>query len=417
MVRGESMDDRIPRRKVDNREKVHLRKMVRSLVTSLESFQDEVLVVLDDMKDLVGQINDVSDKLDKTLGGRLCEDHHAFPTSRSLTKNNNNETHHYVNVDLIPKIKHIEEKINSKMCSKQLNYEDQCINHNGFTKSAKKEANTKPNRPNSFINDIPVENQMKLEDNALIGIKQDHVLDSIESPMLDFSYLGMNQTDNRPKWGRSISLPVNVKSRSVSPLRFPSNNDSNKIDRIHSDILTPTAVCYAELKKPNVITRSMSSSISEDVFHDLNTSTLDTGTTVKSNNSSSIISSNISIDGDLYERRLDDELENILEASDDSLMIESSDVSMETSSNSHTDTYSDNGMYEMNTWTSFTLSHLTESTRSSESFVSDTPSDIINDNVWPPNVGNIFSNSMLVRKLSKHLDNDEIHSLNLDMKK
>lgn len=417
MVRGESMDDLIPRRKVDNREKVHLRKMVRSLVTSLESFQDEVLVVLDDMKDLVGQINDVSDKLDKTLGERLCEDHHAFPKSRSLTKNNNNETHHYVNVDLIPKIKHIEEKINSKMCSKQLNYEDQCINHNEFTKSAEKEANTKPNRPNSFINDIPVENQMKLEDNALIGIKQDHVLDSIESPMLDFSYLGMNQTDNRPKWGRSISLPVNVKSRSVSPLRLPSNNDSNKSDRIHSDILTPTAVCYAELKKPNVITRSMSSSISEDVFHDLNTSTLDTGTTVKSNNSSSMISSNISIDGDLYERRLDDELENILEASDDSLMIESSDVSMETSSNSHTDTYSDNGMYEMNTWTSFTLSHLTESTRSSESFVSDTPSDIINDNVWPPNVGNIFSNSMLVRKLSKHLDNDEIHSLNLDMKK
>lgn len=413
------MDDLIPRRKVDNREKVHLRKMVRSLVTNLESFQEEVLVVLNDMKDLVGQIDNVSTKLDKTFGERLWKDQNAIQKSRSLTKINHDETHHYVNVDLIPKIKHIEEKINSKMCSKQMSCADQCIKLNGITISAEKETNMKPNRPKSFIKDLPAMNQVKLEDNALHGMKQDQVLDSLESPMLDLSNLDMNQTDNRPKWGRSISLPINVKSRSVSPLRFPdiSVNDSYIKDRIHSDILTPTAVCYAELKKPNVTTRSISSSISEDVFHDLNTSTLNTGTTVKSNNSSSIISSNISIDGDLYERRLDDELENILEASDDSLMIESSDVSMETTSNSHTDTYSDNGLYDMNTWTSFTLSHLTESTRSSESFVSDTPSDIMNDNVWPPNVGNIFSNSMLVRKLSKHLDNDEIYSLNQDTKK
>ena len=42
--------------------------MVRSLVTNLENFQDELLVVLDDMKDLVGQIDDVSNKLDKQFG-------------------------------------------------------------------------------------------------------------------------------------------------------------------------------------------------------------------------------------------------------------------------------------------------------------------------------------------------------------
>jgi hypothetical protein len=45
--------------------------------------------------------------------------------------------------------------------------------------------------------------------------------------------------------------------------------------------------------------------------------------------------SNVSVDGDLYERKLDNELENMFETSDDSLMIESSDDSMETGSNAN----------------------------------------------------------------------------------
>lgn len=124
---------------------------------------------------------------------------------------------------------------------------------------------------------------------------------------------------------------------------------------------------------------------------------------MKTLTSSSMIS-NVSVDGDLYERKLDNELENMFETSDDSLMIESSEDSMETGSNVHTETYSDNveGRYDINTWTLFILNHMTDSTKSSESFVSDTPSDIMNDNIWPPsNVGDIFSNSMLARKLDK----------------
>ena len=57
-----------PRRKSQNKDKYQLRKMVRSLVTNLDNFQDELLVVLDDMKDLVGQIDDVSNTLDKKFG-------------------------------------------------------------------------------------------------------------------------------------------------------------------------------------------------------------------------------------------------------------------------------------------------------------------------------------------------------------
>jgi hypothetical protein len=58
--------------------------MVRSLVTNLENFQDELLVVLDDMKDLVGQIDDVSNKLDKQFGKKWRSE--DILRSHSLTK-------------------------------------------------------------------------------------------------------------------------------------------------------------------------------------------------------------------------------------------------------------------------------------------------------------------------------------------
>jgi hypothetical protein len=413
-----------PRRKSQNKDKYQLRKMVRSLVTNLENFQDELLVVLDDMKDLVGQIDDVSNKLDKQFGKKWRSE--DILRSHSLTKVDILPTeHHYVNIDLRPTIQNIEKKINLKLCSKERNSDDKqfqkCDNNECFRLQ---ETQYKANRPNSFDKDLDGPKQ-EAKINIIDNHKLDHVLDSLESPMLDLSYLGINQTDNSPpRWGRSISLPIGVKSQVISQEKSPILGNElivkkNTSQEIPERVRTPSAICFAELKRHHVPKRIMCSSISDEVFDDteIKTSTPTTGTTVKSLTSSSMIS-NVSVDGDLYERKLDNELENMFETSDDSLMIESSDDSMETGSNAHTETYSDNveGRYDINTWTLFTLNHMTDSTKSSESFVSDTPSDIMNDNIWPPsNVGDIFSNSMLARTLDRHLDND-FCSLHADAK-
>lgn len=414
-----------PRRKSPNNDKYQLRKMVKSLVTNLETFQDELLVVLDDMKDLVGQIDDVSNKLDKKFGKKWRSE--DILRSNSLTKVDIFPTeHHYVNVDLRPTIQNIENKINLKLCSKERNSEDKpfqkCDNNECLRMQ---EIKYKAIRPNSFDKDLD-EPKQEAKINTMDNYhKPDQLLDSLESPMLDLSYLGINQTDNRPpKWGRSISLPIGVKSQVISQENSPISGNkvimkNNTSQEVLEKVRTPTAICFAELKRHYVPNRSMCSSISDEVFNEteIKTSTPTTGTTVKSLTFSSMIS-NVSVDGDLYERKLDNELENMFETSDDSLMIESSDDSMETGSNAHTETYSDNaeGRYDINTWTLFTLNHMTESTKSSESFVSDTPSDIMNDNIWPPsNVGDIFSNSMLARNLDKHLDND-FCSLHTDVK-
>lgn len=413
-----------PRRKSQNKDKYQLRKMVRSFVTNLDNFQDELLVVLDDMKDLVGQIDDVSNKLDKQFGNKSRSE--DILRSHSFTDVDIFPTeHHYVNIDLRPTIQNIEEKINLKLCSKERNSDDnqfQKCNNECFRVQ---EIKYKAIRPNSFDKDLDRPKQEDKINTIDNHHKPDHLLDSLESPMLDLSYLGINQTDNRPpRWGRSISLPIGVKSQVISQQNSPILRNEvimkkNTSQEIAEKVRTPTAICFAELKRHYVPKRNMCSSISDEVFNDtaIKTSTPTTGTTVKTLTSSSMIS-NVSVDGDLYERKLDNELENMFETSDDSLMIESSDDSMETGSNAHTETFSDNieGRYDINTWTLFTLNHMTDSTKSSESFVSDTPSDIMNDNIWPPsNVGDIFSNSMLARKLDKHLDND-FCSLHADVK-
>lgn len=381
--------------------KRHLRKMVRSLVSNLERFQDELLTVLDDMKSLVGQIDIVSSKLDNTFGNKWEETIEDIPRSNSSVKVCDSHPEHlYVNIDLRPKIQQIEEKINFKLCSKVENNNNETVSQHICPKV---------NRPNSFEKGLEKTNSAnKFKDSN--DEKTEQHLESVESPMLDLSYLGINQADNMPRWGRSISLPTGVRSCKGPPSRSPEIQATNDSQQIFERLCTPTARCFAELKRHYVTKNSSNSCTSDDVFNnkDIKTSSLATGTTVKSITSSSMIS-NVSVDGDMYERKLEDELEHTLDSSDASITTEYSDDNMETGSNSRTASYSDNveGRYDVNLWTPLTLNYMSGSSRSSDSFVSDTPSDIINDNIWPPsNVGNIFSNSMLARKLSKHLDND-----------
>ena len=60
MVRLKSMDDifnhKVKHRRGSNK---HLRTMVSSLVTNLEHFQQELVVVVNDIKDLMSQIDDI----------------------------------------------------------------------------------------------------------------------------------------------------------------------------------------------------------------------------------------------------------------------------------------------------------------------------------------------------------------------
>lgn len=75
------------------------------------------------MKDLVGQIDDVSNTLDKKFGKKQRSEDTL--RSHSLTDVDIFPTeHHYVNIDLKPTIQNIEEKINLKLCSKERNSDD-----------------------------------------------------------------------------------------------------------------------------------------------------------------------------------------------------------------------------------------------------------------------------------------------------
>lgn len=118
-------------------------------------------------------------------------------------------------------------------------------------------------RPNSFDKDLDgskQETKMNAIDNHH---KPDQLLDSLESPMLDLSYLGINQTDNRPpRWGRSISLPIGVKSQVMSQQNSPILRNEvimkkNTSQEIAEKVRTPTPICFAELKRHYVPKRSI----------------------------------------------------------------------------------------------------------------------------------------------------------------
>ena len=141
------------------------------------------------------------------------------------------------------------------------------------------------NRPKS-LTDEPI-NKLDVETTCCISKKEklDKVLDSLESPMLDLSYIGMAPPNNRPCWGRSISLPLTdgiCNTSSLNPKEFHTIMFKPEHEK---SIISPTAVCYAELKHHYVMLNSSNSS-PDDVFYDIKTST---PTTIKSPDTSSLI--------------------------------------------------------------------------------------------------------------------------------
>ncbi|KAK3089185.1 hypothetical protein FSP39_001569 [Pinctada imbricata] len=110
-----------------------------------------------------------------------------------------------------------------------------------------------------------------------------------------------------------------------------------------------------------------------------------------------------------YENDMENLLENLVEISSQSGL---SDCDMDNDSpdNTHS-SLSDWNIHndaDVSTWKSYALTHMSDSTKSSDSFVSDTPSDILNDNTKATALyGNmIFSDNLVIlsskRQKNKH---------------
>ncbi|OWF47928.1 uncharacterized protein LOC110453751 [Mizuhopecten yessoensis] len=112
----------------------------------------------------------------------------------------------------------------------------------------------------------------------------------------------------------------------------------------------------------------------------------------------------------MYERLMENQLENMSASSDCTDLTESSEYNMDLGSLDKSDTTSFSDDIEVrydrdiNTWTSYTLAHMNSSARSSDSCLSETPSDILNDNTQATVMyGNmIFSDQLVVLNSRKH---------------
>lgn len=288
------------------------------------------------------------------------------------------------------------------------------------------------------------------------------------SPDLDLSYLTITPGNHMTKWGNSLLESPKFcarenRSTSISPLALTRNehcaefkvvrNDrvkvkvnpvKNQTDNVNpdghrmfrrlSDAITEIeekspkhsvqnntkTTCYAQFKTakttniepllpqlPEPVERSnhvtdVASSSDGSVFRD------DTENT----QSDPSLSETLNIkDEDVYEKLMESQLEKMSANSDLSGCSEWSDNYMDfgtfsTSDISFTDETSVHYDKEVNPWTSYTLNHTTGSTRSSESFVSDTPSDILNDNTKSTStLANMIFSDQLVRASNKQAFN------------
>jgi len=111
----------------------------------------------------------------------------------------------------------------------------------------------------------------------------------------------------------------------------------------------------------------------------------------------------------MYERLMERQLENLSASSECSGCSESSEYNMELGSLEKSDCTSFSDDIEVrydrdiNTWTSYTLAHMNSSARSSDSFLSETTSDILNDNTQATiTYGNmIFSDKLVLLNAPK----------------
>lgn len=336
-------------------------KVIKGLVGTIENLQEDLHGVLDDIKILLRQIDSVTEKIEEDFTGK-----------------------EYKKSDLTDK----ERVLKPKYRLDDVRLED-----------------VSPDLDLSYLSITPGSHMTKWGHSLLESPK----FCSRENRSTSISPLALNRNENCTEFKVVRSDRVKVKVNSINNQTDNVNPEGHRMFRRLSDAITEIeekspkhsvqnstkTTCYAQFKTAILSTKKEPSlpqtpkclehfnnvtdgaqSPDSSVFHDDN----ENGQSDQS--LSETLNNN---DEDVYEKLMESQLEKMSANSDLSGCSEWSDNYMDFGTFSASDiSYSDGTSVhydkEVNPWTSYTLNHTTGSTRSSESFVSDTPSDILNDN-------------------------------------
>ncbi|XP_060062757.1 uncharacterized protein LOC132543290 [Ylistrum balloti] len=412
---------------VQSRDK-QVKDMVKKMVLNLENLQGNLQQVVSDLKTLVEQIDSVTAKIDKTYGTKWRREEKSLSTKTARSPCN------------IPKKTSV---IGDDVKRDLLRVEDT------------RACDASPDLDLSYLQISPGEHRSRWGRSLVFSDPLNISSNAERTPKRSFS-LGTDMGDYAGAPLQDLlqhdpicSVPHQAPKRSLSVNTDMTDNSGISVQTC---IPVPVAKCFAQIKhdvveeetthhKPEIdITPDSKSSgedalckpeISVDSTPDNGIATLlDFGAAASSSgaigggipydllnskivnvDSSSEHGSYSTEDYDgMYERLMENELENMSASSDCTDLTESSEYNMDLGSLDKSDTTSFSDDIEVrydrdiNTWTSYTLAHMNSSARSSDSCLSETPSDILNDNTQATVMyGNmIFSDQLVVLNSRKH---------------
>ena len=390
--------------------KDQVKTMVKGVVQHLENLHDDLDEVIGDIKDLVADIENVTDKVERHFAGKSIDDNEL-----------NTRTP-------LPSISEIDEKENVftdfKVVDESPDLDLSYLQINPGLQRPKWGRSL--SQPVSRTPAVTPQPEVRCSWNATSIIKD---IDSIDGENLDQRPVARCFAQYKRKSDSDFNYRIRERIYSLPSTISVASDDSEAtykeiVPRTNADVTEKQDVIYKSICQPSTSTlnrfskeNDLSSTLVSDVFQS-DTQTVETLCTCR--NIKEIIpsvSSSPSVENagsDVsYERDMEHLLENLVEVSSQSGL---SDCDMENESFGKTHSLLSDAIEvpfddDVNTWKSYALTHVSTSTKSSDSFLSDTPSDILNDNTRATSVyGNMIFSDNLVVLPSKHRKCKEVSS-------
>ncbi|XP_069137493.1 uncharacterized protein [Argopecten irradians] len=408
---------------VQSRDK-QVKDMVKKMVLNLEHLQGNLQQVVTDLKTLVEQIDSVTAKIDKTYGTKWRREGKSPVSKTARSPSNILKRTDEVKRDLLRV-----EETRAYDASPDLDL--------SYLQITPGEHRSRWGRSLVFSDPLNISSNAERTPKRSLSLGTD-MGDYAGAPLLDLLHHEASCSTSHPAPKRSISVNTDM-------------TDNSGVS-VQTCIPVPVAKCFAQIKhdvveeetiqhKPEIDISPDSKSSGEsveclskipvDITPDVgDTGFLGFGAEASGDSASGggipydlLNSKIVNVDSSsehgsysteeydgLYERLMENELENMSASSDCTDLTESSEYNMDLGSLDKSDTTSFSDDIEVrydrdiNTWTSYTLAHMNSSARSSDSCLSETPSDILNDNTQATVMyGNmIFSDQLVVLNSRKH---------------
>ncbi|XP_033750047.1 uncharacterized protein LOC117334501 [Pecten maximus] len=408
---------------VQSRDK-QVKDMVKKMVLNLEHLQGNLQQVVSDLRTLVEQIDSVTTKIDKTYGTKWRREEKPLSSKTARSPSNIPKRTDDVKRDLL----RVEE---TRACDAS---PDLDLSYLQITPG---EHRSRWGRSLVFSDPLNISSNAERTPKRSLSLGTD-MGDYAGAPLLDLLQHESACIVPHPAPKRSISVNTDM-------------TDNSGVS-VQTCIPVPVARCFAQIKhdvveeemskqRPEIDITPESKSSGENIVckpeitvditpGEVTTELFGFGAEASGNSASGggipydlLNSKIVNVDSSsehgsystedydgMYERLMENELENMSASSDCTDLTESSEYNMDLGSLDKSDTTSFSDDIEVrydrdiNTWTSYTLAHMNSSARSSDSCLSETPSDILNDNTQATVMyGNmIFSDQLVVLNSRKH---------------